>query len=159
MKKKIDELWVKNDISIAVEKRVSFTNLKLQQAKVSLKLDRKDFKVQFSNTAGETFAIIYDAANNIIMKDRTQSGITDFHYEFGNKLHYMPLPKEDSTSIDLTIYFDKSSCELFVNDGKGVMTSQLFSEAEYSKMEVVNLSSTELMIDQLSYDLIQGIWE
>ncbi|WP_029192436.1 glycoside hydrolase family 32 protein [Paenibacillus harenae] len=79
------------------------------------------FKVK---AGGKETVIGYDAASGELFIDRSDSGIMDFHAEFGCR-HTAPLPAKDGR-IKLQLWLDRSSVEVFADDGGVVMTDQLF---------------------------------
>ena len=91
------------------------------------------------------------------MLDRTASGTTDFHHEFGNKLQYAA-PESLSDTLEFSIFMDTSSMELFVNKGQCGMTAQLFPYQRYTHLEIENLSTGELGISELKICPIPSIW-
>lgn len=66
----------------------------------------------------------YDTTAGQLFIDRTRSGLLDFHPQFGCR-HSTPLDGANGR-IKLHIWVDRSSIELFVNDGELVMTDQIF---------------------------------
>jgi fructan beta-fructosidase len=66
----------------------------------------------------------YDTADSQLFIDRTKSGIIDFHTQFGCR-HSSPLEPEDGR-IKLQLWVDRSSVEVFADNGGLVMTDQLF---------------------------------
>jgi len=127
------------------------------QANISFTMPNADVKLTFSNESEEKLALIYDKASNLLMLDRTQSGLTSFNYEFGNKLHYMVMTQLKD-NFDMTLYLDKSSIETFVNQGQYAMTQQIFPIEPYTKLTFENLSNDEISIKDLIINPIKSIW-
>ncbi len=128
----------------------------LNQALISFTVPKHDFKLTFSNEKGEKTALLLDAASNLLLLDRTQSGSTDFHYDFGNKLHYAALEKLSNT-LEIDIFMDASSIEVFLNKGQYVMTDQLFPSIPYTRLQIENLSTGELHIQELQVRPIRSV--
>lgn len=143
---------------LSTNEKKAFSNPAIGQSKVSMTIPKKDFAISFSNTFGEEFRVILDAASNLVMLDRTSAGEDGFNYDFGNKLHYMFLNDKSSEVIKLEFFMDNSSCELFINQGENVMTTQFFPSEEYSKLIVENLSNAPIAISGFSIAEVRGIW-
>jgi len=71
------------------------------------------------------FRIIYDSASKEFTVDRSQMK-TRFNESFGEQRTRV---LEESLS-ELRIFIDRSSVEIFVNDGEAVMTSRVFPQAD-----------------------------
>ncbi|MDQ6421708.1 glycoside hydrolase family 32 protein [Paenibacillus sp. LHD-117] len=82
-----------------------------------------EFGIKLHAGGGQT-VVGYDVRTGQLFIDRTESGILDFHAEFGCR-HGAPLEAKDRL-IKLTLWLDRSSLEVFANDGGLVMTDQLF---------------------------------
>ena len=145
-------------ISISNGKKYAISNSNLGESNISFSVPTQDFKLTFSNAAGEKTALILDAGSSLLMLDRTKSGITDFNYEFGNKLHYAAM-KYAAENLEFSIYLDRASIEVFVNSGQFTMTDQLFPSQPYTKLSIENLSSNELQIMDLKISAIQSVWK
>ena len=77
-------------------------------------------------------AIIQVLSNQIVL-DRTQAGISDFHPEFARSVT-APL---DGLEVDkLILYVDHSSIEVFVNDGRIVLTARVFPQEPYQWVSI-----------------------
>lgn len=111
--------------------------------------------VELLNGKGEKVTIYLDAKGRIVM-DRSESGIT----KFGNQvqphqietdssrracvnglMHYKNdfalatwAPTDVTTSHKLQIFVDKSSIELFVDDGRAAMTNLVFPDEPYNTL-------------------------
>ena len=134
---------------------VSFLN----QSKISLHTPKKDFMLTLSNSKKESLSFIYEAVENMVMVDRTNSGDTSFNYDFGNKLHYMILEDKSANPMTWELFIDASSSELFVNQGEGVMTEQLFPSEPYNKIEFKNLSNSEIVLKDFSVQEVHSVWK
>ncbi|MCM1483473.1 MAG: GH32 C-terminal domain-containing protein [Muribaculaceae bacterium] len=87
-----------------------------------------------SNQAGEKTVIKYDAATDCISMDRTKSGITDFSREFPAVTSCKVFTADGS--VKLRLFVDRSSIELFANDGRAVMTNLVFPTAPYTSLSI-----------------------
>lgn len=93
----------------------------------------KTVNVVFSNSQGEKVVMQYDPAATLSF-DRTQSGITDFSEGFP-AVTVTPT-HEASGRIALRIFVDRSSMEVFGNDGEFVMTNLVFPRTPYTALSV-----------------------
>lgn len=94
----------------------------------------KTVNVVFSNSQGEKVVMQYDSAAATLSFDRTQSGITDFSEGFP-AVTVTPT-HEASGRIALRIFVDRSSMEVFGNDGEFVMTNLVFPRTPYTALSV-----------------------
>ncbi len=145
-------------VSIPAGEAHETSNPLLGESNISFSVPAKDFKLTFSNLAGEKTVLILDSASSLLMLDRTSSGTRDFNYEFGNKLHYAAL-KEVSDNLGFSIYLDRSSIEVFVNGGQYAMTDQLFPSQPYTQLSIENLSSNDFQIRDLKINAMQSVWK
>ncbi|MEO9476006.1 MAG: glycoside hydrolase family 32 protein [Cyclobacteriaceae bacterium] len=91
--------------------------------------DAKNFSINFSNELGEIVDIKSEAG--IFSFDRSQSGHVDFEEGFGVK-HEIDFA--DITIQTIQIFVDKTSLEVFVNDGERVVTELVFPQEPYNKI-------------------------
>lgn len=80
------------------------------------------FKLRMGND-NETI-VGYDTAAGQLFIDRTRSGLLEFHPQFGCR-HSVPLHAGNGR-VKLQIWVDRSSVELFANDGETVLTDLIF---------------------------------
>lgn len=90
--------------------------------------------IEISNKTGEYVELRYDPASHTLSFDRRNSGTVDFSQDFPA---VTVAPTFDSDKkISLRIFVDKSSMEVFGNDGKSVMTNLVFPTEPYSAISV-----------------------
>ena len=94
--------------------------------------------ITLSNDKGEKIVMLYDAASHTLSFDRTEGGLTDFSEGFpavtATPTH------EINGKISLRLYVDRSSIEVFGNDGRFVMTNLVFPTKPYTTL---SFSSTD----------------
>lgn len=90
-----------------------------------------------SNNKGEKVTIQYDVTGHTVSFDRRESGIVDFSQDFPG-ITVAPT-FEKNNRLSLRIFIDRSSMEIFGNDGRFVMTNLVFPESPYTTL---TLSST-----------------
>lgn len=87
-----------------------------------------------SNALGEHVDMIYDVKKETLSFDRRQSGIVDFSHDFPTAT-YAPTHSSDG-KVSLRIFIDRSSIEVFGNDGRFVMTNLVFPNEPYSTLSL-----------------------
>ena len=87
-----------------------------------------------SNPQGEKVVMRYDAKNRTMSFDRRESGIVDFSQKFP-AITVSPTFEKDG-KINLRLFLDRSSIELFGNNGQFVMTNLVFPNAPYTTLSM-----------------------
>lgn len=90
--------------------------------------------IRIANNAGEAVTLIYDASNHTLSFDRRSSGIVDFSQDFP-AVTVAPT-FEIGRKVSLRIFIDRSSMEVFGNDGKFVMTNLVFPTKPYTTLSI-----------------------
>lgn len=123
---------------ISVKKGTS--NLPSQALEITADLeDSESFSILLTNELGEKLGIFKD--QGLISIDRSLAGKQDFHPDFA-AVHSAPMSWE---AKNIRLFLDAHSVELFVNDGEMVMTSIVFPNRPWKKIEVSsNLSSPKI---------------
>ena len=93
-------------------------------------------KVNFvlGNQSGEKVVMTYDAAARTMSFDRTMAGISDFSESF--PVVTVTPTFEKNGRIELRLFVDRSSIELFGNNGRFVMTNLVFPTSPYLNLSV-----------------------
>lgn len=115
--------------------------------------DRFGLKVRKGN--GQETTVGYDAINRDMYVDRTKSGNTGFSPDFPG-IQKGPLAPEGD-KIRLHIFVDRSSVEVFGNDGQTVITDTIYPDPKSRGIELFSKNGkTEL----LSLDIwkLKSIW-
>jgi sucrose-6-phosphate hydrolase SacC (GH32 family) len=84
------------------------------------------FALEVRKGATETTSLRINVASGELTLDRTKSGIVDFHREFP-AVSRAPIRLNDD-ELELRIFVDTSSIEVFVNGGETVLTSLILPE-------------------------------
>ena len=127
------------------------------QAEILFKTQlNKVFTVKLLNGTGEHVVLHFDPDNEVLSFDRRKSGRVDFSKKFGNKIHTLPVEASDSLS-EIRIIIDKSSIEIFIQDGRYVMTEQVFPKMPYNEMTIT--SPENITINELNIYHINSIWK
>ncbi|MDE7401997.1 MAG: GH32 C-terminal domain-containing protein [Muribaculaceae bacterium] len=96
----------------------------------------KNSKVNFTlaNSKGEKVDMTYDAATRTMNMDRTQAGLSDFSDRFP-AVTVAPT-RENKGKVEVRIFVDRTSVELFGNNGQFVMTNLVFPTEPYTQLSV-----------------------
>jgi fructan beta-fructosidase len=126
------------------------------------RLDMRDAGVialEFGNAEGEVLGFRINRKLRRYELDRSRSGRVEFSPAF-SRLQIAPMPASGGQASDaqlgLRVFLDRSSIEIFVNDGETVLTDQIFPQHPYTSV----ILSADRGIDLRSgtaYDL-QSIW-
>lgn len=111
----------------------------------------KTVQLILSNNEGNKVVMNYDAANRTMSVDRRESGITDFSESFP-AVTVSPT-FEKNGKIALRIFVDRSSIELFGNDGRFVMTNLVFPEKPYTTLSVSSTGGNSKLTNLKIYSL------
>lgn len=132
-----------------ITKNVEGNQFDLSSSLVEMLLtpDQEDFSINISNEKGEKISL--EKKGTVLIFDRSQSGITNFHNEFGN-LHKAPL--QGIKVENLRIFLDWSSLEIFVNDGRLVMTETVFPTQAYSRVSLTGFDNSHTI------HYLESIW-
>jgi len=116
---------------------------------------QKDFSIIISNDLNEKIMIGFDKVRNQYFIDRTNSGKTGFHEQFGVK-HIAPR-LINTSKMNVSLLIDVSSVELFADNGLTVMTEIFFPSKSYTKIQIE--STDGAVIRKLEYASLESIWE
>jgi fructan beta-fructosidase len=95
-----------------------------------------DFSIVLSNDLGESYRIGYNAADSTFFSDRTKAGKSGFSEKFATKIHTATRSKRDK-KLDLHLFFDTASCELFADRGEVVLTDIFFPTSDFTHIKLV----------------------
>ena len=112
---------------------------------IRVQAPRSGLSVRFANDKGEELIVGYDEKTKQYYIDRTRAGKSAFNPEFAARA--IAPEKMQADSIWLTIILDRSSVELFAEQGKTVLTALCFPESPYTKAflqynEGINVKAT-----------------
>ena len=106
----------------------------LGNMKLELALDtNKKVGYVLSNNLGEKLEFGFDPVKQHFYIDRTVAGKNDFSEKFAPYLSYAPRFSEEKT-IQGTMILDKTSIELFWDNGRTVMTEIFFPNAPFNQI-------------------------
>lgn len=90
--------------------------------------------IRIANKSGEFVTMRFNPSNHTLSFDRRHSGIVDFSQDFP-AVTVAPT-FDNGKKVSLRIFIDKSSIEVFGNNGKFVMTNLVFPNEPYSTLSV-----------------------
>ena len=111
--------------------------------------------VRFSNTKGEFVEVGYLTENKQYYINRSASGIDSFSEHFAG-IH-LGEASYDHETIDMLIYLDLASVELFADEGQCVMTDIMFPSEPYSIIEIIG-EDEEINLINGSLTKLNSIW-
>ncbi|MEP7143079.1 MAG: glycoside hydrolase family 32 protein [Ferruginibacter sp.] len=114
-----------------------------------------DFSLTIANESGEELLIGYNKSMNQYFIDRTKSGKVDFQKDFASRNVAPRL--SDSKKINMSLFIDVSSVELFADDGLTVMSAVFFPGKPYNKIKVE--SPGKIGIKKMEYFKINSTLE
>lgn len=103
--------------------------------------------IKISNKADEYVTLRYNNSNHTLSFDRRESGIVDFSQDFP-AVTVAPT-FDNGKKVSLRIFIDKSSMEVFGNNGKFVMTNLVFPTKPYTTLSV-NANGGNAKIENLN---------
>ena len=118
------------------EKEISTGSVSLMQSELFFGFDLSDPKADtigiiLENTLNEKLMIGYSAINKQIYIDRRDAGYPGFSKEFAG---ISSAPYNSGAVLKLHLLIDASSVELFVDDGRLVMTNLVFPAEKFSRL-------------------------
>ncbi len=114
-------------------------------------------KIELANGKGEFLQVGYNADQNEYFIDRLTSGLSEFSQEFSG-IHVAPCHYEDR-GVQMTMYVDRSSIELFADEGKTVMTEIFFPSEPFDDLKIIAPKQGDLILNRASLYTLKGIWE
>ena len=112
----------------------------------NLKDDTYTFKL--FNSKGDLLEFGINNTDHYYFIDRTKSGKIDFSDKFANKISKAKFD-DQLKNVSIQILIDKTSIELFYNNGEAVMTEIFFPNYPLETLKLINLNHSETTIDKL----------
>lgn len=132
---------------------------KIDLTKAIVNLSLKDLKattysVVLSNDKGESLTFGINNTDKYLFVDRSKSGKNDFSEKFAPSISKANLNKI-CTDGTFKIILDKTSIEIFFNNGEKVFTEIFFNSSPFTKLDVVAKGKIEIQnfeINQLKFN-------
>lgn len=141
---------------IEIKDAYELSELKIDQADILIETQLNQvFSIKISNKREEYVLLQFDPEKQLISFDRRKSGQINFSEKFANKIHTLPYSVSDKVS-EIRIILDQASLEIFIDDGRYVMTEQVFPSDPYNKLSII--SDATINIKTLNINQIKSIW-
>ncbi|MDX1761473.1 MAG: GH32 C-terminal domain-containing protein, partial [Christiangramia sp.] len=109
------------------------------------------YNFRLSNVVGEEFIVSYDHAQRQFSVNRSLAGNTDFSEKFASENSTAPRIS-DSDTLNAVLILDKTSIEMFFDDGKTVMTEIFFPNQPWDEFSFASLEDFKIS-DLKAYEL------
>lgn len=148
-------------VRVPILSLTNVTKTEVAQALQSLQLDSYElnavipsqssleFKVRVGGN--EETVVGVNGAKREVYVDRTKSGIYDFHEQFRG-VHTAKLEAMNE-NIDLKVYVDRSSVEVFANGGQAVITDLIYPKADSKGISVVTHDDQLVLASLTIYEI------
>ena len=122
-----------------------------------------EFEPQTADTVGlvvrsggeEETVVGYDAVNRTVFVDRSTAGEADFHEGFASR-NAAPLPLLDGR-VKLHVFVDRSSVEVFANDGLRTLTHRIFPDSASSGVSLMARGGEAQLVELTTWPL-KSVW-
>ena len=114
-----------------------------------------EFGIKVFEGEGQETVIGYDVASQSLFVDRTQSGDTTFSDNFAART--IGLMPSDDGIVRLRIFVDRSSVEVFGNDGYLSVTNRIFPDQSKDGVEVYAIGGP-VTLRSLDIYPVKSIW-
>ncbi|WP_026914018.1 glycoside hydrolase family 32 protein [Christiangramia portivictoriae] len=111
-----------------------------------------NYHFTLSNEQGERFVVNYDHSEQQFSMDRSEAGTNDFSDKFSGTPSTAPRITKSGT-MEVQMLLDKTSMELFIDNGKTVITEIFFSQQPWDTFSVGS-EGNEFVVDSFeAYEL------
>ena len=150
---KKNNLKIDSETVLINKSEFDFSSLDIQ---FKIKMIQEDiYTFSFYNSVGDSIKFGINNKEKFFFLDRTKSGNLSFSDKFASKISTAPINKKYE-NFDVRVLLDKTSIEIFYNNGKTVMTEIFFPqkpiEAFSVKSENFNIEIENMTINQLKFD-------
>lgn len=136
----MEEQLTKESIAVSKPKTLlTVDDVSLSKTKLSFEIpDLKpmDYRFLLTNAIGDSLIFGYNHSENQFYIDRSKSGKVDFNEQFAKKPSVAPRIAENK-KLEVTILLDKTSIELFYDQGSTVMTEIFFSKNSFQEFKAL----------------------
>ncbi len=103
------------------------------------------FGLKIYTAEDQGLIIGYDPKRQVVYIDRSQSGLVDFYPDFAARHHAIMAPQ--ANLIKLHLFLDRSSMELFANDGRVVFSERIFPTAASFGLSLIGADEQVVSLD------------
>ncbi|WKL43726.1 glycoside hydrolase family 32 protein [Flavobacterium sp. ZE23DGlu08] len=144
-KYKRENITIKGEVELINSK---MTDLSSVEIKFNIRqLGHGVYTFKFSNKEGDVLLFGYEFLKNQFFINRINSGRTSFSEKFGNTTSIAPRVSK-SKNLAATVILDKTSIELFFDNGKTVMTETFFPNAPFERLTILT-ENQEVILDDV----------
>ena len=152
----LDELHGDNSMVFTEVNNMYMPDSGLADVNLICKLDNKNtFGFKLSNQMGENVQCYFDKKTNSFYFNRMDSGKSDFADSFKGIHEVKRL--SNSNELKIRALIDRSSIEVFFDDGKNMFTELYFPHERYDKFEIITDQKEDPTI-QGSITELKQIW-
>jgi fructan beta-fructosidase len=108
--------------------------------------------------AGHEMELGYDNTSQTLYMDRSKTRNSSFNRSFEKLGRYETHLTLDNALLSLRIFVDNSIVEVFANEGRSVMTMQVFPNEVDSGVELF-CNQGKIFIENLTLWPIKSVWE
>ncbi|WP_280769714.1 GH32 C-terminal domain-containing protein [Salipaludibacillus daqingensis] len=116
-----------------------------------------EFGFHIRKNEDEFTSVGFDVLNEEMYVDRTQSGDVSFHDGFGAK--HVSEVTTDNDSVKMQILVDRSSVEVFFNEGENVFTNQLFPDPQSQGLDIFAINGEVELLSLEIYEMKKANFE
>ena len=131
----------KGKLSIPEAGKIDLTQAIVNFNLKSLKQDT--YTITLSNTAGEALTFGLNNSDHYLFLDRSKAGKNDFSEKFASTITKATLDGNQKEGV-FKMILDKTSIELFYNNGEKVMTEIFFTSQPFTSLSVSSNEGIEL---------------
>jgi fructan beta-fructosidase len=146
-------------VTFSGESMVETGDVNLSQCEIMLQFDAVEtlpdtLEIILENELNEKYIFGYASKKGVLYSDRTHAGNSGFSDQFAGSA---TAPFRSGKSLQLHLFVDAASAEIFVDGGKRVMTEILFPTSGF-KILKVNAKGGEVTLSRTELYSLQRIW-
>ena len=146
-----ETLTVNNQKTIITQSEIDLSRVRIQLEMNHLKSDKYDFT--FQNSFGDRLSFGIDNIKKQYYLNRQNSGKVTFSDKFANTISKAPI-KIPSNMLKIEVLVDKTSIEVFYNDGETIMTEIFFPNEPFEAFSI-NTSDAALILENIKIEEFQ----
>lgn len=116
----------------------------------------RTFGIELANASGESYRFGYDREAGHLFSDRRMSGYSGFSDAFATALHVAPY-RPSGNRLRFHMFVDRSSVEVFVDEGRITMTELVFPTEEFDRIRLYSEGGRARVIGAVFHQL-ESIW-
>ncbi|SDS22987.1 glycoside hydrolase family 32 protein [Gramella sp. MAR_2010_147] len=134
---------------------VDSSEIDLAKAEIKFKINNlkeTTYNFRLSNSVGEEFIVSYNHSKKQFNVNRAHAGQTDFSDKFSDKDSTAPRIS-DSEDMEVVLIIDKTSIEMFFDNGTTVMTEIFFPNQPWTEFSLSSVNETFTVSGIEAYEL------